>query len=133
MRRPRETTAHVWITAPDAAALLDYGNAVYGTLLTLLAQLYLPAESAQKKKLAAAAIELMHALALAGNTLARLPARMDLPGVNAGLSFAVPRSRGPRVHARLIGERLGELADVHERILGGRRNPPREAAAKLAG
>ena len=133
MRRPRETTGHVWVTAPDAAALLDYGNAVYGTLLTLLAQLYLPAESPQKKKLAAAAIELMHALSLAGNKLARLPARLDLAGVNAGLSFAVPRARGPRAHTRLIGERLGELAEVHERVLGGRGNPPREAAARLAG
>ena len=132
MRRPRDGAGHAWITAPEAAAILDYGNAVYGTLLTLLAQLYLPADAAQKAKLAAAAVELMHSLSLAGSALARLPASAERLGVNAGLSFAVPRARGPRTEARLISERLGELAELHERVLGGRRNPPREAANKLA-
>ncbi len=132
MRRPAQDAGHVWVTAPQAAALLDYGNAIYGTLLTLLAQLYLPVTASEKRKLAAAAVELMHALSAAGSRLARLPASADSPGINAGLSFAVPRARGPRADAGILAERLDELAPLHDALLGGARNPVRAARARLA-
>jgi hypothetical protein len=128
MRRPAQDAERVWITAPEAAAMLDYGNSVYGVLLTLLAQLY---ASAEKGPVAAAAIELMHALSLAGTALARLPAALETPGVNAGLSFAVPRALGARTDAGIIAERLKELAPLHERLFGDQRNPVRAALAKL--
>jgi hypothetical protein len=113
--------------------MLDYGNAVYGTLLTLLAQLYQPGDSSNKAKLAGAAVKLMHALSLAGTTLARQPACAERPGVNAGLSFAVPRARGPRADVVIIAERLNELAAVHERLFGRERNPVGAASKALAG
>jgi hypothetical protein len=133
MRRPAEGSKHVWVTAPEAAAMLDYGNAVYGALLSLLAQLYLPLEPPAKEKLAGAAVDLMHALSAAGGTLARLPASAERPGINAGLSFAVPRARGPRADAGILAERLAELAPLHDALIGGARNPLRDAVRKLGG
>jgi hypothetical protein len=82
--------------------------------------------------LAAAAVELMHALSAAGSRLARLPASADSPGITAGLSFAVPRARGPRADAGILAERLDELAPLHDALLGGARNPVRAARAQLA-
>jgi hypothetical protein len=132
MRRPADGAERVWVTASPAAALVDYGNAVYGALITLLSQLYLPSEPSQKSSLAACAMELMHALSVTGSALARLPAAADAPGVNAGLSFAVPRARGPRSDNAVIAERLAELAPLHERLFGGDCNPVRAALARLS-
>ncbi len=57
--------------------------------------------------------------------------RQTAPGINAGLSFAVPRARGPRADASMLAERLDELAPLHDALLGGTRNPVRAARAQL--
>ena len=129
MRRPASGLERLWITAPRAVEMVDLGNALYGALLTLLAQLYEPA--APQKELAGAAIDLMHGLSRTGRALARLPARVDAPGVNAGLTFAVPRARGARAELAIIAERLDELAEVYEGVFNDGDNPVRNCAARL--
>lgn len=124
MRRPSEESARTWINAPEALECLDLGNAVYGLLLILLAQLYEPIGAGERRALAGAAIELMHGLAAVGEALARC---------NAGLSFAVPRSRGARAGVGLIIERLHELAPHYERTMPGARNAVLAAAGMLEG
>lgn len=132
MRRPAEGAARVWITAQPAAELLDLGNAIYGVLLTMLAQLYQPLAPAARKALADAAIELMHGLSRIGREIARLPASADHPGVNAGLTFAAPRAKGPRAATALIVERLSALADIYADMVDGEQNPVDKAARALA-
>ena len=122
MRRPADAHGHTWITAPEAAGKLDVGNAVYGTLLVLLAQLYEPLAQDERKRVAGAAIKLMHGVGAVGERLARL---------GAGLSFAVPRSPGPRAGSALILERLRELAPHYAREMPGAPNPVEEAAQQL--
>lgn len=125
MRRPARGRKRVWITAPRAAEMVDLGNAVYGVLLALLAQLYEP--HAPRKTIMAAAMDLMHALSRIGAALARLPASPSVSGVNAGLTFAVPRARGPRAELALLEERLSELAPHYD----GEPNHIAQASAKL--
>jgi hypothetical protein len=125
MRRPARGRKRVWITAQPAAEMVDLGNAVYGVLLALLAQLYEP--HAPRKTIAAAAMDMMRALSRIGSALARLPASPDLPGVNAGLTFAVPRAAGPRAELGLLEERLSELAPHYD----GEPNHIAQASAKL--
>jgi len=98
--------------------------AVYGLLLILLAQLYEPIGAGERRALAGAAVELMHGLAAVGEALARC---------DAGLSFAVPRSRGARAGVGLIIERLHELAPHYERTMPGARNAVLAAAGMLEG
>ena len=53
--------------------------------------------------------------------LARTPANPDYPGVNAGMTFAVPRNLGlrpPRSATATILERLEELRDTYDKFLG---------------
>lgn len=122
MRRPATAEGHTWINEPQARDKLDLGNAVYGVLLVLLAQLYEPLAPVERKRVAGAAIQVMHAVAATGEKLARL---------NAGLSFAVPRSPGPRASLPLIAERLRELAPHYARLMPGLPNPVEEAAQLL--
>ena len=63
-----------------------------------------------------------------GESLARMPASPEHPGVNAGLTFTSPRNVGPRVDPRLIAERLLELSAIHAGIVGGAANNPLPAA-----
>ena len=92
MRRPAEGLDRVWITSPAATRHLDLGNAIYGLAIGLLSQAYAPETApAWRKALLSAALEFMHALAIIGDALARLPAS-SIEGENAGLTFAVPRS-----------------------------------------
>ncbi len=112
MRRPEEGRERVWITSAPAARKLDLGNAVYGLTLKILQQSYSNAEVEVRKALFASAIELMHALSLSGEDLARVPA-VEEAAVNAGLTFAVPRNLGSRSAKSalpMIIERLDELA-----------------------
>jgi hypothetical protein len=130
MRRPEEELERVWIRAPAAAEMLDFGNAVYGVLLTLLAQIWAVSAAPQKRALMGAAMEAMHALSRAGRALARLPAS-EAACANAGLTFAVPRAQGPRAGLRVLVERLEELAPAHERLFPGADNALRKAARRL--
>lgn len=116
MRAPPERQRRIWITAPQARARLDLANGVYVALVSVLYQLYEPAGEAARKALASGAFALMSALSSLGESLARMPASPDHPGVNAGLTFTSPRNVGPRADPALIAERLRELADSYRSL-----------------
>lgn len=65
-------------------------------MLQLLSQAYACDDPGDQTKLMNAAVELMEGCAAAATGLARLPASAEHPGVNAGLTFAVPRNLGFR-------------------------------------
>jgi hypothetical protein len=121
MRKPVAGAERVWVTAEPAASLLDLGNAVYGLMLQILSQTFACDDPADQTRLMKAAVELMEGCAAAGNGLARLPASPEHPGVNAGLTFAVPRNLGFRPigvrQRRLFAERLVELREGAEPVL----------------
>lgn len=131
MRRPAAHADRVWITARPAADLVDLGNALYGAVLLILTQAYQPGEPAKRKATMGAAIELMQGLSHVGTALARLRAAPDDPGVNAGLTFAVPRTQGAR-RAALLDERLSELVRVYADLVGGAANPVEKARRAIA-
>lgn len=96
MRKPAEGVERVWITDEPAATLVDLGNALYGFMLQLMNQAFACDDADDQKRLMNACIELMEGCAAAATELARLPASADHPGINAGLTFAVPRNLGIR-------------------------------------
>jgi hypothetical protein len=116
MRKPADPASGVHITEPSAAAVLDLGNAVYALALRLLGQAWggQRGECQQTRCTAAleAALQLMRVLGGIGQHLCSLPARLDMPGVHAGLTFTMPRATEPLVESAeslWITERLGEL------------------------
>lgn len=124
MRKPIDETTRVWITAQPAADHVDLANAIYGSMVGVLSQCFGgPGTLLQKKLLMAASVELMEASAAAGTALARMTANPAWPGINAGMTFAVPRNIGPRpAHDKaraLYLERAHELRAGAERILTG--------------
>lgn len=124
MRKPIDEATRVWIVEPGAAAHVDLGNAIYGSMIGVLSQCFGGAhDDAEKKRLMAASVELMEASGSVGAALARMPANPAWPGVNAGLTFAVPRNAGPRpAHAKaraLFLERAHELREGAERVVTG--------------
>lgn len=132
MRVPPEGEKRIWVTAPQARVRLDLANGVYGALVSVLYQLYEPADDATRTALAACAMALMSVLSVLGESLARMPASPEQPGVNAGLTFTSPRNVGPRVDPRLIAERLLELSELHSAVIGSAaRNPLPGAVAQL--
>lgn len=123
MRRPVDENSRTWITEPEAAAYLDLANAVYGTMLGVLAQAFSIADPDEQGLLMKVAVELMEASASVSVALARMPASKSHPGLNAGITFAVPRNTGyrplrGRTRAMLL-ERVQELHDVANRVLSG--------------
>ncbi|PSJ42092.1 ferritin-like domain-containing protein [Allosphingosinicella deserti] len=123
MRKPIEGRPRIWITAPDAAHHVDLANAIYGTMLSVLAQTFSIADADEQRLLMRASVELMEASASISVALARLPASPDHPGVNAGMTFAVPRNSSYRpLEARaraLFLERALELEARAKAVLGG--------------
>jgi hypothetical protein len=121
MRRPVDETSRVWITDPDAAACLDLANAIYGTMLSVLAQTFSIAAPDEQRLLMKVSVELMEASATVSLALARMPAGKSHPGVNAGITFAVPRNSAYRpLHSRarlLFLERVQQLQAVAEEVL----------------
>jgi CDGSH-type Zn-finger protein/uncharacterized Fe-S cluster protein YjdI len=104
------------ITDPLARRLADLGNSVYGLMLHALAQVCAPAPlpSGLRTGLSDVSSELMRIAGTIGEACARLPVGPELPGVNAGLTFALPRSFGPLVQAnaaQILAERAAELAN----------------------
>jgi len=94
MRRPADPAGKVYVDAPDAAAIIDAGNAAYALMLLCLSQSYArPAghDPSEKRDLVDAAIDLMGAASRLGTALSRFPASLALPGINAGLNFNAPR------------------------------------------
>jgi len=68
-------------------------------------------------------VEIMEASAAVSTALARLPASQDHPGVNAGMTFAVPRNLGYRPNPDRtranFAERVGALKETARRVLDG--------------
>ena len=122
MRRPVDPGERVWIIQPDAVLRLDLANAMYAQVVTLLVQSYDPASDKDTRRaFVDVAILLMQGVSVLGQALARLPANPDRPGVNAGLTFAVPRNLGLRPPCSALStilERLEELRDTYEEFLG---------------
>jgi CDGSH-type Zn-finger protein/uncharacterized Fe-S cluster protein YjdI len=121
MRRPPDPTGKLFVDAPDAARLLDLGNAQYGLMLRCLAQAFgRPGGAEPKRVLIDAAIELMYALVPIAEHLTRTAASPLHPGLTAGLSFAMLRNvaRAPQGGSewRLLSERIGEIAYAAESL-----------------
>lgn len=116
MRRPPEPEDKVFVDETSAARVLDFANAIYAMLLRLLVQAFgrTGADAAKVKELhIGGAIRLMHVLARSATALASMPASLDHPGTNAGLSFTMLRGVEPffggAAERALIVERLKEL------------------------
>lgn len=112
MRRPVDEETRVWITEPAAAHHLDLANAIYGTMLGVLSQCFGEPDAAEQRRLMHTTIELMEASAAIAAALARMPANADRPGINAGITFAVPRNSARRPSDRVrrhLLERTREL------------------------
>jgi len=107
--------AVVRITDLRARRVVDLGNSLYGLMLHTTAQVCAPTPlpGGLRQDLSEVSAELMRLVNTLGETAARTPLGMEHPGVNAGLSFALPRSFGQLVQtnaARILGERAAELA-----------------------
>lgn len=103
------------ITDSTARLLVDLGNCVYGLMVHVLAQVCTPAPlpSHLRQALSDVSSELMRITTVIGEACARAPAGDDVPGANAGITFALPRSFGPLVQAnaaQILSERAAELA-----------------------
>jgi CDGSH-type Zn-finger protein/uncharacterized Fe-S cluster protein YjdI len=103
------------VTDPLARKVVDLGNALYGLMLQTLAQVCspVPLPSGLRQGLADVSGQLMRYTTVVGEAAARMPVGADKPGVNAGLSFALPKSFGQLVQAnaaQILAERAAELA-----------------------
>jgi len=103
------------VTDPLARKVVDLGNAVYGLMLQTLAQVCapVPLPSGLREGLSDVSGQLMRFTTVIGEAAARMPICPDKPGVNAGLSFALPKSFGQLVQAnaaQILSERAAELA-----------------------
>ncbi len=114
MRKPPQPQGRIWITEPLAARYVDTANALYVETMRLLTQIYAHIHTpVQKRALVQASHLLMRALTPIGQSLARLPANPEHPGVHAGMSFATIRSLSVlgigRAQWLLIDERMSQL------------------------
>lgn len=103
------------ITHPLARRVADLGNSVYGLMVHVLVQVCAPAPlpGGLRQGLSEVSSELMQLTTTIGEACARLPIGEEHPGMNAGLTFALPRSFGQLVQAnaaQILGERALELA-----------------------
>lgn len=134
MRRPIDEGSRVWITDSHAAAYLDVANATYGAMVSVLAQAFSIKDSAEQRVLMRTSVELMEASAAVSAALARMPANADYPGVNAGMTFAMPRSATfrPLQHKSrlLFRERVEEIRAAAQRVLVG--EPAAKASRRLS-
>jgi hypothetical protein len=123
MRKPQDESARVWVTEPAAARLLDFANATYGAMLAVLAQTFGGTDAEEQRVLMRTSVELMEASASVSTALARMPANAERPGVNAGITFAVPRNPAYRPLAararQIFLERVEELRAGAEAVLEG--------------
>lgn len=123
MRKPADGADRVWVTREPAASYLDLANALYGAMLQLLGQAFTSDNDAAREILMQSSIEMMEACAAVASALAREPASPDHPGVNAGMTFAVPRNLGHRPHAwrtrQIFAERVDALAVSAAGLLAG--------------
>jgi CDGSH-type Zn-finger protein/uncharacterized Fe-S cluster protein YjdI len=125
MRKPMDAADRVYIEAPQAAALVDLANALYGQMLRFLVQAFgrtAPRE-AEQTALVDGAIEMMQCMAPVAEALARTPASTSCPGVNAGMTFAMLRNLAPAIEGpsewTTHGTRVQELADAAAEAASG--------------
>ncbi len=129
MRKPPVPQGKVHIDAPQAARVVDFGNAVYAFALRCLCRSFGEAEdpAESRRALIDASFTAMRALAPIMDRLARLPANTALAGTTAGLTFTMQRSTVgfSQQHAAwaILAERAREIAlassTVAEGIDGG--------------
>src|SRR5688500_3849607 len=136
MRAPVEPGERVHVNDARAAALLDLANALYNQMLRLLTQAWGRRDGtvAAKRTLLESAMSLMSVLARVSEHLATLRASDAVPGVNAGVTFAMFRAIEPLCEGpeewRVIAERLTELG-VGMRVVCGGVAELEEGAEKL--
>jgi len=116
MYPPIDPHDRVHVNAPEAAKVLDLANSLYGHLLRCLVQAYgRGADDEEGKRLFVnTAIDMMELMPPICTHLASLPANVDHPGVNAGVTFTMLRDiarlpRGPG-EKRMMAERVAEIA-----------------------
>ena len=105
------------VTNSLARHVVDLGNSVYGLMLQTLAQVGapVPLPSGLRQGLSDVSCKLMRYATVIGEVAVRMPICDDKPGINAGLSFALPKSFGQYVQAnaaQILSERASELADA---------------------
>lgn len=109
------------VTDPFTCKVVDLGNALYALMMRTFAQVFSPAPLPHDLRigLAAAATEIMRVMTSVGEAATRLPVGVDQPGLNAGLTFALPISSGQLVQrcaAQILGERARELANAARKL-----------------
>jgi hypothetical protein len=115
-RHPLDPGPHVLVNAPESTLVLDLANSIYSHMLRALVQTFGrgTAHQGDKMTLVSLAIDLMFVLDGIASHLASLPANHAHPGVNAGMTFSLPRDlqRLPEGDSEkvLMTERLQELA-----------------------
>ncbi|MEO6605272.1 MAG: ferritin-like protein [Aeromicrobium sp.] len=119
------TEEHVLINAPESELVLDLANSVYSLMVRTLVQSFGrgSAHRGDKMALMSLAVNLMIVLDGIASHLASLPANPAHPGVNAGVTFSLPRDvqRMPEGHPEqvLLTERLEELATQAAHLFEG--------------
>jgi len=109
------------ITDSLTSKVVDLGNALYALMMRTFAQVFAPAPLPRDLRvgLSAAATEIMYAMSVVGEAATLLPAGASHPGVNGGLTFALPLSSGQLVQrcaAQILGERASELANAARKL-----------------
>lgn len=117
MRKPLTRDRRVWICAEPVAAYLDFGNAIYGLILTILQQVFSIDNRSTQTALMKLAASLMEPLQIIGDALARMPAGPQHSDLNAGLTFSVPRNLGARTAD--MGPQLLERLDLFDNAARG--------------
>ncbi|MEP7240638.1 MAG: ferritin-like protein [Devosia sp.] len=113
---PQTGGSHVYINAAESVQVLDLANSLYTHMVRSLVQSFGRAAErrADKMTLVSFAIDLMFVLDKVASHLASLPASHVHPGVNAGMTFSLPRDvqRLPegRVERALLHERVVEMS-----------------------
>jgi hypothetical protein len=142
-RRPLEPGPHVLINVPESALVLDLANSVFSHMVRSLVQSFgrSPAHRGDKMTMISLAIDLMFVLDGLASHLASLPANHVHPGVNAGMTFTLPRDlqRLPEGQSEqvVMVERLDELATQAAHLfeaphpLSGTADQLRSIAAKV--
>src|SRR4029434_11186640 len=84
-RRPPIPEGRVWVTEPLASKYIDMANAIYNLMLRVFVQGFSVTGRSRESKgaLLDTAYALMHAMAAIGETLTRMGANAEQPGVNA--------------------------------------------------
>jgi hypothetical protein len=124
LRQPPEPEDKIFISAEKAARLLDFACAAYGLLLRLLIQSFARPRNgsgSDQKALMGAAFDLMHVLGASANALALLPANLEHPGINAGISFTMLRGVEPllkgKFEAAMLRDQFEALAVASQSLL----------------